>query len=79
MFLFFSGDNCGDVCESDWDLDNTPNYLDNCPNNSKIFSTDFRYAGEKHLVLFKRNLSPDFFNDKQTFIRARIYTLFFIT
>lgn len=30
------------ICADDWDLDSIPNYLDNCPNNSKIFSTDFR-------------------------------------
>lgn len=39
----FSTENgVGDVCEDDFDMDNVPNYLDNCPNNSKIFSTDFR-------------------------------------
>lgn len=32
----------GDACEDDYDLDSVPNYLDNCPNNSQIFSTDFR-------------------------------------
>lgn len=35
-------DNIGDVCEGDDDGDKYPNYLDNCPNNSRIFSTDFR-------------------------------------
>lgn len=40
--MFFSDDGVGDVCELDWDLDSVPNTLDNCPNNSKIFSTDFR-------------------------------------
>lgn len=30
------------ICADDWDLDSIPNYLDNCPNNSRIFSTDFR-------------------------------------
>lgn len=46
MFPFhrFSGidDGIGDICEDDYDMDNVPNFLDNCPNNSKIFSTDFR-------------------------------------
>lgn len=37
-----NNDGIGDVCEEDFDHDNVPNYLDNCPNNSKIFSTDFR-------------------------------------
>ncbi|KAL7032234.1 hypothetical protein ACKWTF_007258 [Chironomus riparius] len=37
-----NNDGIGDVCEEDFDDDNVPNYLDNCPNNSKIFSTDFR-------------------------------------
>lgn len=37
-----NNDGIGDVCEEDSDHDNVPNYLDNCPNNSKIFSTDFR-------------------------------------
>jgi len=37
-----NNDGVGDVCEEDFDDDNVPNYLDNCPNNSKIFSTDFR-------------------------------------
>ncbi|XP_072157864.1 cartilage oligomeric matrix protein [Bemisia tabaci] len=32
----------GDLCQEDFDLDKVPNYLDNCPNNSKIYSTDFR-------------------------------------
>lgn len=38
----FTGDGVGDICQDDYDLDKVPNYLDNCPNNSKIFSTDFR-------------------------------------
>lgn len=37
----FSDDGVGDICEDDYDLDTVPNYLDNCPNNSKIYSTDF--------------------------------------
>ncbi|XP_055847423.1 cartilage oligomeric matrix protein isoform X2 [Episyrphus balteatus] len=32
----------GDICEKDEDQDTIPNFLDNCPNNSKIYSTDFR-------------------------------------
>jgi len=32
----------GDICEGDFDFDKVPDYLDNCPNNSLIFSTDFR-------------------------------------
>ncbi len=39
--LFIPGDGVGDVCEDDYDMDKVPNYLDNCPNNSKIYSTDF--------------------------------------
>lgn len=41
-YFLISDDGIGDVCEDDYDLDTVPNYLDNCPNNSKIFSTDFR-------------------------------------
>lgn len=37
------GNNIGDLCQDDYDGDDVPNYLDNCPNNSKIFSTDFRF------------------------------------
>ncbi|GAB6022213.1 hypothetical protein CHUAL_006349 [Chamberlinius hualienensis] len=32
----------GDICENDFDKDNVPDYLDVCPNNSKIYTTDFR-------------------------------------
>nr|CAD7202755.1 unnamed protein product [Timema douglasi] len=35
-------DGVGDICQDDFDKDDVPNHLDNCPNNSKIFSTDFR-------------------------------------
>lgn len=35
-------DGIGDICEEDNDADKVPNHLDNCPNNSRIFSTDFR-------------------------------------
>lgn len=37
-----NNDGLGDICEKDSDGDKVPNYLDNCPNNSRIFSTDFR-------------------------------------
>ena len=43
LFLFvFVGDGIGDMCQVDYDGDQVINYLDNCPNNSKIFTTDFR-------------------------------------
>lgn len=32
----------GDICEYDEDEDGTPNFSDNCPNNSMIYRTDFR-------------------------------------
>lgn len=32
----------GDKCQEDFDADGVVNHLDNCPNNSKIFTTDFR-------------------------------------
>jgi syndecan 4 len=38
------GDGRGDICEDDADGDSYPDFLDNCPNNSKIFTTDFRYS-----------------------------------
>lgn len=38
-----SGDGIGDICQGDYDGDDVINFLDNCPNNSKIFKTDFRY------------------------------------
>ncbi|XP_050537830.1 cartilage oligomeric matrix protein [Daktulosphaira vitifoliae] len=37
-----NGDGRGDACQGDFDRDNVPDHLDNCPNNSKIFTTDFR-------------------------------------
>lgn len=37
------GDGRGDACYNDDDGDNVINELDNCPNNSKIYRTDFRY------------------------------------
>lgn len=41
-YISYTDDGIGDICEDDYDMDHVPNYLDNCPNNSKIFSTDFR-------------------------------------
>ncbi|XP_025423657.1 cartilage oligomeric matrix protein [Sipha flava] len=38
----FDGNGVGDICQDDNDYDKVPNHLDNCPNNSKIFTTDFR-------------------------------------
>ena len=35
-------DGLGDACEDDFDDDKVPDFLDNCPNNSKIYTTDFR-------------------------------------
>uniref|UniRef100_A0A0K2TSG3 Uncharacterized protein n=1 Tax=Lepeophtheirus salmonis TaxID=72036 RepID=A0A0K2TSG3_LEPSM len=35
-------DGRGDICDKDTDTDGTPDLFDNCPNNSKIYSTDFR-------------------------------------
>lgn len=35
-------DGIGDICQDDFDFDKVPNHMDNCPNNSKIFTTDFR-------------------------------------
>ena len=32
----------GDRCEGDLDDDNIVDFKDNCPNNSKIYATDFR-------------------------------------
>ena len=37
-------DGKGDVCDDDFDGDKVPDYRDNCPNNSQIYSTDFRWA-----------------------------------
>merc|ERR1719510_2073609 len=36
------GDGRGDVCQDDFDADGTDDYLDTCPNNSRIYATDFR-------------------------------------
>ncbi|XP_037081699.1 cartilage oligomeric matrix protein-like isoform X2 [Pollicipes pollicipes] len=35
-------DGRGDACDKDNDGDKVPNEYDNCPNNSRIYSTDFR-------------------------------------
>jgi syndecan 4 len=48
--MYISDNGIGDACRYDYDNDTVPNYLDNCPNNSKIFSTDFR------LVLLVQNI-----------------------
>lgn len=42
MLNIFIGNGIGDICQDDNDYDKVPNHLDNCPNNSKIFTTDFR-------------------------------------
>lgn len=36
------GNGVGDACEKDFDGDKVYDDVDNCPNNSKIFRTDFR-------------------------------------
>ncbi len=36
-------DGKGDICEEDADGDNIVDFVDNCPNNSKIYATDFRW------------------------------------
>lgn len=40
--IFFADDGRGDACYGDDDGDKVLNEVDNCPNNSKIFRTDFR-------------------------------------
>jgi hypothetical protein len=42
-------DGKGDVCQDDTDVDGILDFMDNCPNNSKIFSTDFRTYQVCHL------------------------------
>ena len=37
-----NGDGRGDICQEDTDIDGTVDFLDNCPNNSRIYATDFR-------------------------------------
>lgn len=39
---FFVGDGVGDICQKDFDNDNTINSEDACPFDSKIQQTDFR-------------------------------------
>lgn len=53
IIYFFSENGVGDRCENDYDIDDIPNHLDNCPNNSKIWSTDFRY-----LIFFYHVITP---------------------
>lgn len=40
LYLYL-GNGVGDKCEKDFDGDLIPDPLDNCPNNSVIFATDF--------------------------------------
>ena len=42
MIPVIVGDGVGDACEIDRDGDKIVDYLDNCPNNSQIYATDFR-------------------------------------
>lgn len=42
--LLFIDDNVGDACDDDFDGDKVKNEFDNCPNNSLIHQTDFRYV-----------------------------------
>lgn len=39
---YCAGDGKGDICEDDTDGDDIVDFMDNCPNNSKIYATDFR-------------------------------------
>lgn len=45
-----TGNGRGDICENDADVDSVPDPIDNCPNNSKIWSTDFRYYTSQHVI-----------------------------
>ena len=36
------GDGRGDICQTDFDVDGTDDAFDTCPNNSRIYATDFR-------------------------------------
>ena len=40
--LFFSDDGRGDKCEIDFDGDGSPDIIDVCPENEKVYQTDFR-------------------------------------
>nr|CAD7267406.1 unnamed protein product [Timema shepardi] len=53
VYLALSADDgVGDICQDDFDKDDVPNHLDNCPNNSKIFSTDFRMKKSSKDILY---------------------------
>lgn len=39
---FLVDDGIGDVCQHDWDNDTVGNLVDICPNNSRVWATDFR-------------------------------------
>lgn len=60
MFLLINhsslGNGVGDACQGDFDDDDIPDFLDNCPNNSKIYATDFRFVikGETRFTYFFR-------------------------
>lgn len=42
MFVcLFADDGVGDACTGDFDADGVPDSVDNCPQNAKIFNTDF--------------------------------------
>lgn len=42
MFSHVSGGPAGDACMEDYDNDTIINRYDNCPNNSLVWTTDFR-------------------------------------
>lgn len=42
LIPFWTDDGVGDVCELDFDQDNTIDRIDNCPENAEITLTDFR-------------------------------------
>lgn len=70
ILLTVSGNGIGDICEDDYDADKVPNYMDNCPNNSKIFSTDF--TTYQTVVLDpegESQIDPHWVNDKENFVK----------
>jgi hypothetical protein len=76
MIFFLQRDNCwlaynpqqedrdndgkGDVCQDDTDVDGILDFMDNCPNNSKIFSTDFRTYQVCHYLPFRTGVEKLF-------------------
>ena len=42
LIFYFLGTGVGDACRGDFDGDNVPDYLDVCPDNRKVYATDFR-------------------------------------